>query len=154
MSEHNLRTVSEGACDAWDTAPESHKPILRDCSDALLAAADEIERLRAIIDGDARRKHGASGMCCALREQEKSRADRLQAIVDRLPKTADGVPIVPGMKVWFQRSRNHGWEVTAELVGGYYQSNGDWSCIDFDGDGARDYSTREAAEAAKPGGAK
>jgi len=26
--------------------------------------------------------------------------DRLQAIVDRLPKTADGVPVTPGMIVW------------------------------------------------------
>ena len=26
--------------------------------------------------------------------------DRLRAIVDKLPKTADGVPITPGMDVW------------------------------------------------------
>jgi hypothetical protein len=26
--------------------------------------------------------------------------DELQAIVDKLPKTADGVPITPGMKLW------------------------------------------------------
>lgn len=52
---HNLRTVADGAADAWDTAPESHKPILRDCSDALMQAADEIERLRAIVEADDRR---------------------------------------------------------------------------------------------------
>ena len=26
--------------------------------------------------------------------------ERLRAIVDKLPKTADGVPLVPGMEVW------------------------------------------------------
>lgn len=31
----------------------------------------------------ARRQHGVSGMCCALREQEKRRADDLQAQLDR-----------------------------------------------------------------------
>lgn len=37
-------------------------------------------------------------------ENESLRAerDRLAAVVDRLPKTADGVPIVPGMTVWVE----------------------------------------------------
>jgi hypothetical protein len=30
--------------EAWDSAPESHKPILRDCADALIEAADELDR--------------------------------------------------------------------------------------------------------------
>jgi len=111
-------------------------------------ALDEIERLRA--------QHRHCEHCggtwlddgvnagCYCREIE-----RLRAIVDRLPKTADGMPITPGMKVWFQRSRNHGWEVTAELVGGYWDTFKDWHCIDFDGQ--RCFSTREAAEAARAG---
>jgi len=45
---YDLRTVAEAASDAWDTTPESHKPILRDCSDALVQAADELDRLQAI----------------------------------------------------------------------------------------------------------
>ena len=54
-TEYDLRTVADGASDAWDTAPESHKQILRDCSDALTQAADEIELLQVIID----RQHAA-----------------------------------------------------------------------------------------------
>ena len=48
---HNLRTVADGAADAWDTAPESHKKILRDCADSLMQAADEIERLPKTRNG-------------------------------------------------------------------------------------------------------
>ena len=33
-------------------------------------------------------------------EQAKADIERLEAIVDKLPKTADGVPITPGMKIW------------------------------------------------------
>lgn len=35
--------------------------------------------------------------------------DRLQAIVDKLPKTADGVPVVPGIDVVYDRDieRSH-----------------------------------------------
>lgn len=54
-TKYDLRIVADGASDAWDTAPESHKPILRDCSDALTQAADNIELLQAIID----RQHAA-----------------------------------------------------------------------------------------------
>ena len=50
-TKYNLRTVADGASDAWDTAPESHKPILRDCADALTQAADEIERLPKTRNG-------------------------------------------------------------------------------------------------------
>jgi len=41
---YDLRTLADGAADAWDSAPESHKPILRDCADALIEAADELDR--------------------------------------------------------------------------------------------------------------
>ena len=34
--------------------------------------------------------------------------ERLQAIVDKLPTTADGVPIVPGMRVYFRCSACNG----------------------------------------------
>lgn len=103
---HNLRTVADGAADAWDTAPESHKPILRDCSDALMQAADEIERLRAIVD--------------------------------RLPKTADGVPIYPGMTVW-------------ALIPGLEISDAEVQVVGIGGVWRYCYSTREAAEKARKG---
>lgn len=41
----DLRTLADGAANAWDDAPEFLKPILRDCSDALTEAANEIDRL-------------------------------------------------------------------------------------------------------------
>ena len=40
--------------------------------------------------------------------------DRLQAIVDRLPKTADGVPIVADMEVWLIGSNCDPFQVTVE----------------------------------------
>ena len=33
--------------------------------------------------------------------------ERLRAIVAKLPKTADGVPVVPGMDVWFHFYKNN-----------------------------------------------
>lgn len=36
----------------------------------------------------------------ALLRRMKARLDALQAVVDKLPKTADGVPVVPGMTCW------------------------------------------------------
>ena len=33
-------------------------------------------------------------------DAEPAEVERLQAVVDKLPKTVDGVPIVPGMTVW------------------------------------------------------
>jgi len=30
----------------------------------------------------------------------EAEVEQLQAIIDKLPKTADGVPMVPGMRVW------------------------------------------------------
>jgi len=74
---------------------------------------------------------------------------RLRAIVAKLPKTADGVPVVPGMMVY----SDHGeWEVAgfrvdeegklAEIMSGGFGF--DRLCTGW-------YSTREAAEAAGGG---
>lgn len=40
------------------------------------------------------------GSYCKLRKE----IDRLQAIVALLPKTADGVPITPGMRLWYSNA--------------------------------------------------
>ena len=77
-------------------------------------------------------------------EQLRREIERLQAIVDLLPKTADGVPITPGMDVFrcggklrsrtmlvFETWSNHCLD---DCRGGYAAR----SC----------YSTKEAAEAA------
>lgn len=71
--------------------------------------------------------------------------ERFRAIVDRLPKTADGVPVVPGMTLW-ARLRGRWVEVAVAQVAlcgvlstahhGYISAK-------------NTFSTREAAEAAK-----
>ena len=62
----------------------------------------------------------------------------LRAIVDKLPKTADGVPVVPGTRVWTSRAGGEPvWWADAVLVPAI-----PWS--DY-------WSTREAAEAAAKG---
>jgi hypothetical protein len=72
----------------------------------MAAAADELDRLQSTVDHDTetqpcghanhwiayRNPAGAgSALYCVFCEME-----RLQAIVDRLPKTADGVHVIPG----------------------------------------------------------
>ena len=86
--------------------------------------------------GTSWRKHlGIQGTCAKLQEAEQ-KIERLQAIVDRLPKTADGVPIVPGMEVWswMGDAGLMSTEITRIGKGGWF---------------AACYSTREAAEKAR-----
>ena len=45
----DLRTLAEAAGDAWEDAPEFLKPVLKECADRLLTAADEIERMTATL---------------------------------------------------------------------------------------------------------
>ena len=65
--------------------------------------------------------------------------ERLQAIVGRLPHTADGVPICPGDWIWITSTlgaiREKAWSTSHETV----RSGANWPL-------ARCYSTREAAE--------
>ncbi len=74
------------------------------------------------------------------------------AIVDKLPKTADGVPVVPGMTVWVVGDYGDGRSIHEFVVwclshrtgddGGTTGSTFCWGHGDS-------YSTREAAEAAR-----
>ncbi|MCP4410897.1 MAG: hypothetical protein GY807_24790 [Gammaproteobacteria bacterium] len=89
---------------------------------------EQLRELAVLVDGDV-----ACGVCgWAVREIE-----RLQAIVDKLPKTADGVPMTPYADYYFPGS--------VDEIGFYTISNGHsgglWYAFDL-------YSTREAAEAA------
>lgn len=80
-----------------------------------------------------------------------SELTRLRAIVDKLPVTADGVPIVPGMKVWKLADGNFG-EAYGEVVAGIYPVAGDM-CVGNTGWEALPgevYSTRDAAIASCP----
>jgi len=65
--------------------------------------------------------------------------ERLRAIMDRLPKTADGVPIVAGMELW---------RVRADVVIHRFAMISD---VDVEGSDPATlcYSTREAAEKAR-----
>ena len=86
------------------------------------------------------------GLDCLRRQLAQAKA-----IVDKLPKTADGVSVVPGMEVWR-------WDAYLKcvkqcVVDRVYQNGGvGLSFHDNDEGGfvsTQLYSTREAAEAAK-----
>jgi len=94
-------------------------------------------------------------MSRSLKEASDRAAEitRLRAIVEKLPKTADGVPVVPGDELWVRhpdggcagtrrwwKHPSLGWSVGFE-----HMQN---EPIDV----SSCYSTREAAEAAKEGG--
>ena len=88
-----------------------------------------------------------AGLCDGCENNYREIA-RLQAIVDRLPKTADGVPVMPGDDVWVGPSSPHCCFVNGIMPGDVVR-------LDFHGHsyatvvGKKDtYSTREAAEAA------
>ena len=80
---YDLRTLADGAADAWDDAPEAFKPILRDCSDALIEAADGLDRLRAYVEADCHcpcceeTRHCMSG--CTFRDDSQDGWERMVA---------------------------------------------------------------------------
>jgi hypothetical protein len=84
--------------------------------------------------------------------------ERLRAIVDRLPKTADGVPLFPGDTVYYEKNPSND-TIVAFTVAPYSEWNTDvWGvqnqsrAVSKKGGGwpaAMCYSTRKAAEAAK-----
>lgn len=76
---------------------------------------------------------------------------RLQAVVDKLPKTADGVSVVPGMKVWVRWRTPEGtivrqWETYT--MSPFGAGDGDRLHWNY----AQCYSTEAAARAAKAEG--
>lgn len=76
---------------------------------------------------------------------DKMEIERLQAIVDRLPKTADGVPIVPGDVLHFMDVSMQTvlcWQLPENPRGDEIAVA---NCCPFSGT----YSTREAAEQAR-----
>lgn len=102
------------------------------------------ERLQSELDEDAT----DSGRHLALLIEERQRSERLQAIVDRLPKTADGVPIVPGGDYWSNNDRGtFQWSVVElhqTAASGTFHGS---PCVYESYDEC--YSTREAAEKAR-----
>lgn len=105
-------------------------------SDSELADAKaEIDRLQTLYENRGKRIEELGGEC-----------ERLQAIVDKLPVTADGVPVVPQIDDLYHPSRPKCGILNDETQ------------VEFDDTGAGDwhyhpvgecYSTEEAAQAAK-----
>jgi len=62
-------------------------------------------------------KHGKLGVGNALRLRAK--VEWLEDIVDRLPKTADGVPLVPGMTVFIPHPHPSNLITEREVVAPY-----------------------------------
>ena len=79
--------------------------------------------------------------------------ERLQAIVDKLPTTLDGVPLVPGMAIYYGPKDYSHCEVDAICSSGLLNMHG----VGWDGETTNSwkqscdfgYSTREAAEKAR-----
>ena len=95
--------------------------------DALRA---ENEQLRAQLAGQGH----------ALSDRDQ-RVAELRAVVERLPKTADGVPVVPRMRIWTWGAVTDGSDCGIWHLDVRHVSYGD--------DYSRFYCTREAAEAAR-----
>lgn len=79
-----------------------------------------------------------------------AKCDWQRTIIDKLPKTADGMPIVPGRTVWVVANYRNGLRIYKFVVYNLSSigcSDGDryhWDCHQC-------YSSREAAEAALDG---
>ena len=111
--------------------------------------AQEVKRLQADVGMYEAMKEGVAIRIAGL----EAKIDRLRSIVNQLPKTADGVPIIPGMTLWatweylFGRiaTRSFCCEFIESIDGQVYlyQSN----TIRFEPSNC--YSTCEAASAAK-----
>lgn len=126
------------------------------------AITDRLEKVLCVIDTCRAEIDSSGGREVSIRDElrlRQAKVERLQAIVDKLPKTADGVPVVPGINVFrlwpntalgCEAVREHTVEAThlngVSLLGVAHSTSG-WgeTPIPFD----QIFSTREAAEAAK-----
>lgn len=74
-------------------------------------------------------------------EGQLAKIDRLQAIVDKFPHTADGVPVVPGMQVWIREPGKFcSGRVFSVITDGPFSVKGNLY------EAAEVFSTREAAD--------
>jgi len=112
--------------------------------------AEELARMRI---RDAIRLWEALGIENGIHEEgvfelAAKEIERLRAIVDRLPKTEDGVIVVPGMNLWCNSDRGeYQWLVTAVDTRGYC-SGTFHGCSEGPHSTDHCYSTREAAQRA------
>ena len=103
----------------------------------------EVERLRSTCKAWAEDCQKISLEC-----------DRWHRVVDKLPKTADGHPVVPGMTVWVLKFGKHlfecsaiRWQQRVNTCAMWFGEKG----FDSDLDWSETYSTKATAEAAMKG---
>lgn len=122
---------------------------------------ERLAEIEAKLDPAARKLADGDSLCCGWAEAYDQdipalieEVRRLRAIVDKLPKTADGVTVVPGDVVWMlamhggvegQPAELAVWET--EVIDQDTDSREQTVCHSIAGC----YSTSEAAEAAKEG---
>ncbi len=120
---------------------------------------EEIERLRAALDADANIRRYVAFVLTGREDADvqlaadetKAEVERLRAIVNKLPKTADGVPVGLLNRIY---STACGHMVEIRTLGEYYNDDitDAWDLDDHDYievQISECYSTREAAGAAK-----
>lgn len=141
----------------WAKSP--YPPTVNDCLSILSAYICDRMPAEAIPDDEyfAAWENDARPILSAIYE----RIERLQAIVDRLPKTADGVPYLPGDPLYEPYTAKCGHTLVREWLGGHTVEVADGAGTHI----ARRfghasgwlvrvemcYSTREAAEKARQG---
>lgn len=134
---------------AVSTSDEGTQFYWKDLAEQLRAERDEYQILYYETMGD---EPGESI------EKLRAERDELRAVVERLPKTADGVPVHPGDEVWYGRlgprggmKGPHSYTVTVYGEVGDIHATGEEGGYMSESYGLRVsecYSTREAAEAA------
>lgn len=110
----------------------------------LRGTIDEIELLRNQLETER-------GHRDADNAESKAEIERLQAIVDKLPKTADGVPVVPSTNTFVYRllrdtgniQQSKGWDRQYPTFRSEHLLGDEMMACDLC------YSTRQVAEAAK-----
>tara|TARA_R110002096_G_scaffold173781_2_gene348204 strand:- start:402259 stop:402603 length:345 start_codon:yes stop_codon:yes gene_type:complete len=83
----------------------------------------------------------SDGSYFKMHNQAADRIEELTKLVEKLPVTADGVRVVPGMGVWFVYDDGSG--VCNDFAPDFEMSDGKWNLY---------YSTKEAALAATQNG--
>ena len=78
--------------------------------------------------------------------EQASKITKLQAVVDKLPKTKDGVPIVPGMQIYFVHNRT-----LLSFGRSRVEASINERTVPIIASGIDYYSTCKAAEASKGG---
>ena len=146
----NERTVEDALAYAATYWTNPDDPITDRVQGSILA--EEVVRLRAERDelrSDNELHLAAKRLLSSEKDYYRTERDELRAVVERLPKTADGVPVVPPTTLY----TDDGTPVGVNCIDSAHRAgsiNGyiDWDTIRWSRDTRSLYSTREAAERA------